>query len=102
MVVASIFMERKGVKAKKQVDPEIYKIIAVQGQSKLSAQQITERCVMLMLNEVARCYREGVIRHARDGDIGAVFGIGFPPFLGGHSVIWTRWGLQKLSLCCNG
>lgn len=41
----------KGRKSKKQVDPEIYKIIAVQGQSKLSAQQITERCVMLMLNE---------------------------------------------------
>ncbi|EOT8835045.1 fatty acid oxidation complex subunit alpha FadJ [Escherichia fergusonii] len=73
----------KGRKSKKQVDPEIYKIIAVQGQGKLSAQQITERCVMLMLNEAARCYSEGVIRHARDGDIGAVFGIGFPPFLGG-------------------
>ncbi|HHY9417790.1 TPA: 3-hydroxyacyl-CoA dehydrogenase family protein, partial [Escherichia coli] len=41
------------------------------------------RCVMLMLNEAVRCLDEQVIRSVRDGDIGAVFGIGFPPFLGG-------------------
>lgn len=74
---------KKGRKSKKQVDPAIYKLINVQGQSRLSAQQVAERCVMLMLNEAARCFDERVIRSARDGDIGAVFGIGFPPFLGG-------------------
>lgn len=47
----------KGVKAK-QVDPAIYKLIGVQGQSRLSAQQVAERCVMLMLNEAARCFDE--------------------------------------------
>ncbi len=73
----------KGRKSKKQVDPAIYTLIGVQGQSRLSARQIAERCVMLMLNEAARCFDEQVIRSARDGDIGAVFGIGFPPFLGG-------------------
>ena len=73
----------KGRKSKKQVDPAIYELIGAQGQSRHTASQIAERCVMLMLNEAARCFGEGIIRSARDGDIGAVFGIGFPPFLGG-------------------
>ncbi|XTZ39600.1 fatty acid oxidation complex subunit alpha FadJ [Salmonella enterica] len=73
----------KGRKSKKQPDPTIYSLISASGAGKLSALQIAERCVMLMLNEAARCLDEQVIRSARDGDIGAVFGIGFPPFLGG-------------------
>lgn len=74
---------QKGRKSKKQVDPAIYPLIGVQGLGRLSAPQVAERCVMLMLNEAVRCLDEQVIRSVRDGDIGAVFGIGFPPFLGG-------------------
>jgi hypothetical protein len=37
--------------------------------------------------EGALCWDEGVIRSLRDGDIGAVFGIGFLPFAGGR-----EWG----------
>jgi 3-hydroxyacyl-CoA dehydrogenase/enoyl-CoA hydratase/3-hydroxybutyryl-CoA epimerase len=75
--------DAKGRKSKKQVDPAIYGLIKPTGEGKLSAMQCAERCVMMMLNEAARCFDERVIRNARDGDIGAVFGIGFPPFLGG-------------------
>jgi 3-hydroxyacyl-CoA dehydrogenase/enoyl-CoA hydratase/3-hydroxybutyryl-CoA epimerase len=45
--------------------------------------QIQQRAVLAMLNVAARCLSEGIIRSARDGDVGAVFGIGFPPFRGG-------------------
>ena len=55
----------------------------MQPNSRLSAEEISERCVLLMVNEAVRCLDEGIIRNARDGDIGTIFGIGFPPFLGG-------------------
>ena len=45
--------------------------------------EIQRRTVLPMLNEAVRCLEEGVIRSAREGDIGAIIGIGFPPFHGG-------------------
>ena len=73
----------KGKKGKKEVDESVYKLLGVKADNPLIDEYIVERCVLLMLNEAARCHAEKVIRSARDGDIGAIFGIGFPPFLGG-------------------
>ncbi|AIA25292.1 fatty acid oxidation complex subunit alpha FadJ [Kosakonia sacchari] len=86
----------KGRKSKKQPDPSIYRLIGVSDGTQLPSQQIAERCVMLMLNEAARCFDEQVIRSARDGDVGAVFGIGFPPFLGGPFHYMDALGVSEV------
>jgi 3-hydroxyacyl-CoA dehydrogenase/enoyl-CoA hydratase/3-hydroxybutyryl-CoA epimerase len=67
----------------KQVDESIYTLLNIKPLGSLSADEIAKRCTYMMLNEAARCVDEGVVRNPRDGDIGAIFGIGFPPFLGG-------------------
>ena len=65
------------------VDESVYAALKVTPGAAPSAAAIAERLAFTMLNEAARALGEGVVRSARDGDIGAIFGIGFPPFRGG-------------------
>src|SRR2546422_814446 len=73
-----------GESKEKEVDRTVYELTA-QGQKRSSPTtgEIAERCVLQMVNEAAHCLGEGILRSARDGDVGAVFGLGWPPFRGG-------------------
>lgn len=72
-----------GRKVLRKADEQIYPLLGITMQKHLAPQEITDRCLMMMLNEAVRALDEQVIRSPADGDIGAVFGIGFPPFHGG-------------------
>jgi 3-hydroxyacyl-CoA dehydrogenase/enoyl-CoA hydratase/3-hydroxybutyryl-CoA epimerase len=80
----------------KKVDLQVYSVLGVKPGNPMDAEQLAKRCVYMMLNEAARCLDEGVINSARDGDLGAIFGIGFPPFLGGPFRAMDKIGLANL------
>ncbi|MBW8839833.1 MAG: fatty acid oxidation complex subunit alpha FadJ, partial [Gemmatimonadetes bacterium] len=65
------------------VDDGIYGLLNVKPSDSADPETVRRRLVYAMLNEAAAACGEGVIRSARDGDIGAIYGIGFPAFRGG-------------------
>ncbi|WP_264875107.1 fatty acid oxidation complex subunit alpha FadJ [Vibrio agarivorans] len=81
---------------KKGVDESVYKLLNLTPEKKLSEKEVSLRCMLPMLNEAVRCLDDGIIRSPRDGDIGAIFGIGFPPFLGGPFRYMDKIGLPQL------
>ncbi|QXW31773.1 fatty acid oxidation complex subunit alpha FadJ [Aeromonas sanarellii] len=85
-----------GKEGKKTVDASVFDVLGVKPQARLARQEIAERCVLLMLNEAAMALDSGVVASARDGDIGAIFGIGFPPFLGGPFRYMDSLGIDYL------
>ena len=82
---------------KKGVDESVYGVLGVKPKpGALSAEEIAWRCTLQMVNEACLCFGQGILRSARDGDIGAIFGLGFPPFRGGPFRFVDAVGAQEV------
>eukprot|EP00117_Sycon_ciliatum_P023311 scpid41499/ scgid19850/ Trifunctional enzyme subunit alpha, mitochondrial; 78 kDa gastrin-binding protein; TP-alpha; Long-chain enoyl-CoA hydratase; Long chain 3-hydroxyacyl-CoA dehydrogenase len=81
-----IFSYEGKSKGKRPVNEGAKEILAnysVDKRTEHSDEMVQNRLASRFVNEAVLCLQEDILNSPVDGDIGAVFGLGFPPFLGG-------------------
>jgi len=66
-----------------------------------SVDEVKQRLLYRQAVETARCIEENVLTHPADGDIGSIFGIGFPPYTGGALSFIDTIGLPEFVAECD-
>uniref|UniRef100_A0A2K6UN99 Trifunctional enzyme subunit alpha, mitochondrial n=1 Tax=Saimiri boliviensis boliviensis TaxID=39432 RepID=A0A2K6UN99_SAIBB len=93
------YIYQEGVK-NKNLNSDMDSILAslkIPPKSEVSSDEdIQFRLVTRFVNEAVMCLQEGILATPAEGDIGAVFGLGFPPCLGGPFRFVDLYGAQKL------
>ncbi|MEJ2188108.1 MAG: 3-hydroxyacyl-CoA dehydrogenase NAD-binding domain-containing protein [Acidobacteriota bacterium] len=83
-------------KGPKPVNREVYGLLGGAERRTVDASEIEDRLALLMVNEATHCLQEEVIASPRDGDVGAILGLGFPPFRGGPFRYVDTVGREKI------
>ncbi|MBI4867736.1 MAG: enoyl-CoA hydratase/isomerase family protein [Candidatus Wallbacteria bacterium] len=85
-------------RGKKTVDPSVYDLLpGGRNRTQLATRDIQQRLWLIFAAECVRCLEEQVLARPRDGDLGAVLGLGFPPFLGGPFRYMDFIGPQQIA-----
>lgn len=76
--------DKKG-KLKKVADAEVDTLLqeVCQPKREFTDEEILNRMMLPMLNEVVRCLEEQIVASPAEADMALVYGLGFPPFRGG-------------------
>jgi 3-hydroxyacyl-CoA dehydrogenase/enoyl-CoA hydratase/3-hydroxybutyryl-CoA epimerase len=82
---------------KKEVNTEIYKYFGGRNRTNPDKKTAQQRMALTMINEAAWCLEEGILKSPTDGDLGAILGLGFPPFLGGPFRYIDQTGVQDIA-----
>ena len=91
------YQSRRGKSSKVGVNEAIYKIFRSGSSSSISSKEIQRRLSLIFVNESVKCLEDKILAHPYDGDVGAVFGLGFPPFLGGPFHYADTLGAKKVT-----
>jgi 3-hydroxyacyl-CoA dehydrogenase/enoyl-CoA hydratase/3-hydroxybutyryl-CoA epimerase/enoyl-CoA isomerase len=88
--------DKKG-KPKKSPDPETYELIkgVVAARKEFAPEEIVARCMVPLVNEVARCLEDKIVASPAEADMSLIYGIGFPPFRGGACRYVDQMGAAK-------
>ena len=87
---------KRGKLKKDKTNVEVYQYFESPTKKFLEEKEITDRAILLLLNEAAWCLEDKIIGNAQDGDIGGVFGIGFLPWSGGPFSYMNLLGIDKV------